>query len=53
MQAQKLPGRLVPLVAPGERLATDIIDYLQAGIAEGMYISGLADASFRSVRVVR
>jgi len=45
------PG--IPLVAPGERLATDIIDYLQAGIAEGMYISGLADASFRSVRVVR
>ena len=45
------PG--IPLVAPGERLTPDIIDYLRAGIAEGMYVSGLADTSFAFVRVVR
>lgn len=45
------PG--IPLVAPGERLTQDIIDYLRAGIAEGMYVSGLSDASFATVRVVR
>ncbi|HEX5166761.1 MAG TPA: hypothetical protein VFV93_15255, partial [Thermomicrobiales bacterium] len=45
------PG--IPLVAPGERLTPDVIDYLRAGIEEGMYVSGLADASFATVRVVR
>ncbi|HEX5165284.1 MAG TPA: DegT/DnrJ/EryC1/StrS family aminotransferase [Thermomicrobiales bacterium] len=45
------PG--IPLVAPGERLTQDVIDYLRAGIEEGMYVSGLADASFATVRVVR
>lgn len=45
------PG--IPIVAPGERLSRDIVDYLRAGIAEGMYISGLSDASFATVRVVR
>lgn len=45
------PG--IPLVAPGERLTPDIIDYLRAGIEEGMYVSGLADTSFAFVRVVR
>jgi lysine decarboxylase len=45
------PG--IPLVAPGERLTSDVIDYLRAGIAEGMYVSGLADPAFETVRVVR
>jgi lysine decarboxylase len=45
------PG--IPLVAPGERLTDDIIDYLRAGIEEGMYISGLSDPAFTTVRVVR
>jgi arginine/lysine/ornithine decarboxylase len=45
------PG--IPLVAPGERLTQDVIDYLRAGIEEGMYVSGLADTSFATVRVVR
>jgi len=45
------PG--IPLVAPGERLTAEIIDYLRAGLAEGMYVSGLSDPSFNVVRVVR
>jgi arginine/lysine/ornithine decarboxylase len=45
------PG--IPLVAPGERLTIDVIDYLRSGIEEGMYISGLSDPSFATVRVVR
>jgi arginine/lysine/ornithine decarboxylase len=45
------PG--IPLVAPGERLTQDVIDYLRAGIEEGMYVSGMADASCATVRVVR
>ena len=45
------PG--IPLVAPGERLTSDIIDYLRVGIEEGMYVSGLADPAFETVRVVR
>jgi arginine/lysine/ornithine decarboxylase len=45
------PG--IPLVAPGERLTSDVLDYLRAGIEEGMYVSGLADPAFATVRVVR
>ncbi|MGH9176731.1 MAG: ornithine decarboxylase, partial [Vicinamibacterales bacterium] len=45
------PG--IPLVAPGERLSTDVIDYLRDGIAEGMYVSGLSDPNFATLRVVR
>lgn len=45
------PG--IPLVAPGERLTQDVIDYVRAGIEAGMYVSGLADGSFATVRVVR
>lgn len=44
------PG--IPLVAPGERLSAATIDYLRAGVAEGMYISGMADERFETVRVV-
>jgi arginine/lysine/ornithine decarboxylase len=45
------PG--IPLVAPGEWLTAETIDYLRAGIDEGMYVSGLSDPSFAFVRVVR
>jgi len=45
------PG--IPIVAPGERLSVEIMDYLRAGASEGMYISGLSDASFATVRVVK
>lgn len=45
------PG--IPLVAPGEWLTAETLDYLSAGIDEGMYVSGLTDPSFNTVRVVR
>jgi arginine/lysine/ornithine decarboxylase len=44
------PG--IPIVAPGERLTNGILDYLRAGIEEGMYVSGLADATLTTMRVV-
>ncbi len=45
------PG--IPVITPGERVRKDVIEYLQAGVAAGMYISGLADPTFASLRVVR
>jgi arginine/lysine/ornithine decarboxylase len=44
------PG--IPIVVAGERVSQEVLDYLQSGITEGMYISGLADAAFQTVRVV-
>jgi arginine/lysine/ornithine decarboxylase len=44
------PG--IPLVAPGERLTETSIDYLRAGIAQGMYVSGASDPTLATVRVV-
>jgi arginine decarboxylase len=44
------PG--IPLVAPGERISAEIVDYLRAGIAEGMYITGPADPTCATLRVV-
>lgn len=44
------PG--IPVVAPGEILSIEIADYLRAGIAAGMYISGPADPTLLTVRVV-
>lgn len=45
------PG--IPIVAPGERLSADTVDYLRSGIASGMYISGMSDPTCETVRVVR
>jgi lysine decarboxylase len=45
------PG--IPVVTPGERLSREVIDYLQTGLSEGMYISGLADPTNQTVRVIR
>lgn len=44
------PG--VPAVVPGQRITPDIIDFLQAGIAAGMYVEGAIDPSLKEVRVV-
>jgi arginine/lysine/ornithine decarboxylase len=44
------PG--IPLVAPGERLTTEAIDYLRDGIARGMYVSGLSDPTLSMLRVI-
>jgi arginine/lysine/ornithine decarboxylase len=45
------PG--IPVVTPGERLDRPTIDYLRAGVAAGMHVSGAADPSLETVRVVR
>jgi arginine/lysine/ornithine decarboxylase len=44
------PG--VPAVVPGQRITPDIIDFLQTGIAAGMYVEGASDPSLKEVRVV-
>jgi arginine/lysine/ornithine decarboxylase len=44
------PG--IPLVAPGEVVSPQVIDYLRVGVAEGMYITGPADPTCATLRVV-
>lgn len=44
------PG--IPLVTPGERIGAETIAYLRHGVAAGMYITGLADPTSQTVRVV-
>jgi arginine/lysine/ornithine decarboxylase len=44
------PG--IPIIAPGERISAEIIDYLLSGVAEGMYISGASDPTLATLRVV-
>lgn len=45
------PG--IPVLVPGERIGASVLDYLRMGIGEGMYVSGPADTSFETIRVVR
>jgi lysine decarboxylase len=44
------PG--IPVLAPGEVITADKIAYLREGAAHGQYISGPADPSLRTIRVV-
>src|SRR3954447_23451578 len=44
------PG--VPVLAPGERVTQEVVDYLTTGIAAGMLIPDAADPSLESLRVV-
>ena len=44
------PG--IPVVAPGEVISADIVDYLRFGKSAGMYVSGPGDATLQTVRVV-
>lgn len=44
------PG--IPVIAPGEIVSREIVEYLRFGLAAGMYISGPADQSLQTVRVV-
>src|SRR3954466_13518945 len=44
------PG--VPVLAPGERVTQEVVDYLTTGIAAGMLIPHAADPSLESLRVV-
>ena len=45
------PG--VPVLAPGERITRDALDYLRSGIAAGMLLPDPADPKLETVRVVR
>jgi arginine decarboxylase len=44
------PG--VPVLAPGERITQDTLDYLRSGLAAGMLIPDAADPALDTVRVV-
>ncbi|MFC7327885.1 aminotransferase class I/II-fold pyridoxal phosphate-dependent enzyme [Marinactinospora rubrisoli] len=44
------PG--VPVLAPGERITSEVLDYLASGPPAGMLIPDAADGSMRTLRVV-
>ena len=44
------PG--IPVLAPGEVITAGKIAYLQEGVAHGQYISGPADSTLDTIRVV-
>jgi arginine/lysine/ornithine decarboxylase len=44
------PG--VPVLAPGERISAEVLDYLTTGVAAGMLIPDAADPELKTVRVV-
>ncbi len=44
------PG--IPVLAPGERITRPIVEYLRAGVAGGMHVTGASDPSLATVRVV-
>lgn len=44
------PG--IPVLAPGDVISSECIDYLRAARQAGVYISGPRDASLETVRVV-
>lgn len=45
------PG--IPITAPGERLTSEVVDYLQQLAAAGVLVEGAADESLAQFRVVR
>ena len=45
------PG--VPVLAPGERISREAVDYLRSGVAAGMLIPEAADPDVNTLRVVR
>jgi arginine/lysine/ornithine decarboxylase len=45
------PG--IPLLAPGERISGQIVEYLEAGIAAGMHVTGAVDRSLSTLKVVK
>ncbi|POX61669.1 ornithine decarboxylase [Streptomyces sp. Ru62] len=44
------PG--VPVVAPGEVITAEVVDYLRSGVAHGFLIPDAADSSLETLRVV-
>lgn len=45
------PG--VPVIAPGEVITDEVLDYLRSGVEHGVLIPDAADPSLRTLRVVR
>jgi arginine decarboxylase len=45
------PG--VPVLAPGERITAEVLEYLRSGVAAGLVLPDPASASLDTVRVVR
>jgi len=45
------PG--IPIAAPGERITRPMVEYLGAGLAHGMYVTGASDPSLQMVSVVQ
>jgi arginine/lysine/ornithine decarboxylase len=45
------PG--IPLIIPGERITSELLDYLRTGLAAGMQLPDPADPSLETIRVVR
>ena len=44
------PG--IPVIAPGDVIEQHKLDYLASGVAHGFYISGAADPSLQTIRIV-
>ena len=44
------PG--VPVLAPGERISQEAVDYLTTGVAAGMLVPDAADPEMKTLRVV-
>jgi arginine decarboxylase len=44
------PG--VPVIAPGERITAEVLEYLTSGVAAGMLIPDAADPGLKTLRVV-
>lgn len=44
------PG--IPILAPGERVTRPIVEYLRAGLAAGLHVTGAADPTLATLRVV-
>jgi arginine/lysine/ornithine decarboxylase len=44
------PG--IPVLAPGEVIMPEKVDYLREGASQGMYLSGPADSTLTTIRVV-
>lgn len=45
------PG--IPVVAPGEAVRPEVVEFLRAGIAAGMRFNGASDPTLATIRVVR
>jgi hypothetical protein len=41
-----------PIVAPGERLSTEVVDYLEQTVAMGGMVQGAGDEALETFRVV-